>query len=259
MMLGSRHVSFNNLHLPANLAVQQARRSCMPLHVSTGLDSWPIGNRGTAFLYAYRKRHFCVLTRHQLAKDFHPSQVFIRLTNSEHSLYSGVRFIEFPKSAFGPEEFDLCAIEMPWNLRTQIGCPTFFKARPLTPLVADGSERHFTIGFPSRLTKLTGEECSKGIALSQVIVWADGLTQNRNDLPMLKLVPGLVMGPKCEGDFDGFSGGPVFGINARSRTIEFRGIALRGGGNKLFFATTDWVHKLCDIGLQLPQIDMVAA
>ena len=67
------------------------------------------------------------------------------------------------------------------------------------------------------------------------------------------------MGPKCQGDFDGFSGAPVFGISVEVRVIELRGIVLRGGNDKPFFASIDWVHKLCDIALERPKIEPIAA
>jgi hypothetical protein len=261
MMLGRRHVSLNGLFLPANLAVQQARRCCVSLHMRTDFAPWPIGNRGTGVLYAYGGRQFCVFTRHQLGKDIRPSQVVLRLTPREGSFYSGGRFVEFPRRYNGPEEHDLCLIELPWTIERSAASPLFFEATPPTSMATDGSEAYFVIGYPSRLTQcaITDDGASQGIAMSQVLVWASELILRRGDLPKLELLPGKVMLPKCSGDFDGFSGGPVFGVNSETTAIELRGIVIRGGIDKLFFASIEWVQKLCDIALSQPKIEPIAA
>jgi hypothetical protein len=261
LLLGLRHVSLNGLFLPANLAVQQARRCCVALRTSTDFGAWPITNRGTGVLYAYGGRQFCVFTRHQLGRDAHPSQVVLRLTGKERSFYSGGRFVEYTQLKCGPEEHDLCLVELPWTIERSSGSPLFFAATPPTRMATDGSEIYFAIGYPSKLTQLevTDDGASEGIALSQVLVWASQLILRRGDLPKLELVPGEVMLPRCSGDYDGFSGGPVFSVNSETRAIELRGIIIRGGIDKLFFASIEWVQKLCDICLTQPQIESIAA
>jgi hypothetical protein len=260
-ILGRRHVSLNGLHLPANLAVQQARRCCVSLHVRTNFAHWPIGNRGSGVLYAYGGRQFCVFTRHQLGRDACPSQVVLRLTRREDSFYSGGRFVEFPRLCNGPEEHDLCLIELPWTIKRTAASPLFFEATSLTSMATDGSEPYFVIGYPSRLTQfaITDGGATEGIAMSQVMVWASNLILQRGNLPKLELLPGKVMLPRCSGDFDGFSGAPVFSVNSDTMAIELRGIVIRGGIDKLFFASIEWVHKLCDIALSQPQIEPAAA
>jgi hypothetical protein len=257
MILGRRHISFNGVHLPANLAVQELRRTCVPLHFATNDERWPIGNRGSAFLYSYRARLFCVFTRHQLGRDLHASQICIRLTSDFTLVHSGARFIAFAQHPDAPEEHDICAIEMPYNSQNDGLSPIFYKAR--SPLEAEPSEKHFAIGYPSRLTVMAGELACEGIAKSQVLVWAEGWTQKDNGLPMLALAEGLVMGPKCQGDFDGFSGGPVFGVNLRDGALEFRGITIRAGHDKLFYAPSSAVDRICDLSLIRPPIRLIDA
>jgi hypothetical protein len=260
-LLGLRHVSLNGLLLPANVAVQQARRCCVALHTNTNFESWPIGNRGTGVLYAYGGRQFCIFTRHQLMGISDPSQVVLRLNGNGRSFFSGGRFVEFPQLECGPEEHDVCLLELPWKIARSHGSPLFFKATPVTSMATDGSERYFAIGYPSKLTQheVNDEGVSKGIALSQVIVWASQLVLQPDDLPKLQLIPGKVMLPKCSGNYDGFSGGPVFGVNQGTRAIELRGIVIRGGIDKLFFASIEWVQKLCEICLTQPRIEPTAA
>ena len=162
----------------------------------------------------YGGRQFCVFTRHQLGRDAHPSQVVLRLTGKERSFYSGGRFVEYTQLKCGPEEHDLCLVELPWTIERSSGSPLFFAATPPTRMATDGSEIYFAIGYPSKLTQLevTDDGASEGIALSQVLVWASQLILRRGDLPKLELVPGEVMLPRCSGDYDGFSGGPVFSV-----------------------------------------------
>jgi hypothetical protein len=126
----------------------------------------------------------------------------------------------------------------------------------------DGTETYFAIGYPTRLTQIATAQddgASEAIAMSQVLVWASNLVLRRGDLPRLELMPGNVMLPRCSGDFDGFSGGPVFSVNSRTMAIELRGIVIRGGTDKLFFGSTEWVQKLCHLALSQPQIEKVAA
>ncbi len=75
----------------------------------------------------------------------------------------------------------------------------------------------------------------------------------------LVIPPGKVMLPRCKGDYDGFSGGPVFGLSTATRSIELRGVIIRGGIDKLFFAPVDWVQRLCEVALARPQIEQIAA
>ena len=253
VVLGLRHVSFNGFFMPVGAAVDQVRRCCVPVHVKTTCAEWPIVNRGSAFLYAIRNRQFCVFTRHQLGQDWGPSEVYIRLTASDRILYSGARFVQFPGTTDTAEEHDLCAVEMPWQRQISGVAPKFFGARPISMVPADGSEKLFALGYPYRLNQMHGEERSEAIGMTQVRVWADGVCRRKGNLPMLKLKLGGVMTTKCDGDFNGFSGGPVFGLSCRTRSLEFRGVVFRGGRDRLFFAPASWVDRLCEIGLAQPR------
>ena len=265
MLLGLRHVEFNGIHLPVESAVQQARRTCLPLHaLDHGIDR-AVYNRGSAFLYLYRGRQFCVFTRHQMSNDKTPSQVCLRLTADDRKLNSRARFVRFPDIANeAREEFDLCALEMPWLIESHSNAPTYYRARPSESISLDRLGQFFAMGYPYKLTTSVLDEASEtykplSIHMSQVAVWADVLTSKPNDLLMLKLRPGIVMGPECRGDFDGFSGGPVFEVNRRSLAVEFLGITIRGGGDKLFFAHSAWVDALCDRAFNYVPIKLVAA
>jgi hypothetical protein len=258
--IGSRHASINGFFLPVQQAVQQARKSCVALHVQTGWEDWPIGNMGSGVLYRYRGRSFCVFTRHQLlSQKTLPSQVLLRLTSCEKRLFSGGRFVEFPKHDCGPEEHDLCALELPWTFDNCYDQAVFFDARSASPMSDDGSQLYFVIGYPSRLTRMLGEMKSEGMALSQMLVWASQLVLQQGELPKIELMPGNIMLPICKGDFDGFSGGPVFSVNSQTQDIDLRGVVIRGGVDKLYFAPLGWVNRLCDFALSRPQIEPVAA
>lgn len=261
-ILGRRHISLNGIYLPANLAVQQARRSCVPLHASRDNPAWPVRNMGSGVLYTYRGRQFCVFTRHQLGRDILPSQLYVRLTPGSHALHGGARFIKSPRPHPGLEEHDLCLLEMPWTVGRTVEGPMFFQATPPTSMEDIDVEIYFAVGYPSTLAKMAMSEDdfrNEHVNLSQVLVWATSLTLRPNDLPMLSLLPGEVMVPKCAGNFDGFSGGPVFGISRRTESLTLRGIIIRGGHDKLFFASTEWAQRLCDVALTEPEVERIAA
>lgn len=259
MLLGARHVQLNGLYLPANLAVQQCRRMCVPLHLTTGDEAWPISNRGTTFLYKVFGRRFCIFTRHQLGKDFEASRVFISLTGDDRKLHGGTRFVYF-RGGGDREEHDLCAVEMPWNLGNAPDARMFYQGHDGVPMMANEADRLFALGYPTKLNQMRGEERSEHIAMSQVLVWADRLDGDESDLPMIRLRDdSMVMMPRCGGDYDGFSGGPVFSISTASYAVEFRGIILRGGHDKLFFATAAWVNRLCKLALQHEPCRVIAA
>ena len=76
---------------------------------------------------------------------------------------------------------------------------------------------------------------------------------------MHDLMTGKVMSAHCGGDFDGFSGGPVFGVGIRTRLLSLRGIVIRGGIDKLFFARSHWIDDVCDKALQLTAVEEFAA
>ena len=101
----------------------------------------------------------------------------------------------------------------------------FFQATPPTSMEDIDVEIYFAVGYPSTLAKMAMSEDdfrNEHVNLSQVLVWATSLTLRPNDLPMLSLLPGEVMVPKCAGNFDGFSGGPVFGISRRTESLTLR-------------------------------------
>jgi hypothetical protein len=258
-ILGSRHISFNGLWLPANVAVQQVRRACVSLHANTFDRNWPSSNLGSAFLYRYRGRQFCLFSKHQLSKNWNGDQVCVHLANDRSRLFTGGRLIEFSRGEGAREEYDLCALEMPWRLPVQLNAPIWFEAKTGELRSFDELEVAFTIGYPSKLTEIDGEEQCEGVHLSQVLVWAEKAIGEPGRLSVLQLLPGAVMVPQCFGDFDGFSGSPVFGINIATRAIEFLGIVIRGGYPRLFFVPLTWVHRLCEIGLREPAIDLTAA
>jgi hypothetical protein len=78
--------------------------------------------------------------------------------------------VEYTQLKCGPEEHDLCLVELPWTIERSSGSPLFFAATPPTRMATDGSEIYFAIGYPSKLTQLevTDDGASEGIALSQV-------------------------------------------------------------------------------------------
>lgn len=261
MLLGVRHVLLNGLWLPGNFAVQQCRRMCVPIHLVTGDAAWPLSIRGTGFLYSIFGRQFCIFTKHQLGRDFEASQVYLKLTDDRdhRTLHGGTCLVEFPKDD-DREEYDLCAIEMPWSVEAGPDTRVFFIARDTVPPSCNEADKFFALGYPSTLTQMHGVECSERIEMAQVLVWAECVIESASTLPMLKLLEcSEVMSPRCGGNFDGFSGGPVFSVNTRSRAIEFRGIVIRGGRDKLFFASSTWVNKLGQLALQRPRFRMMAA
>lgn len=251
-ILGSRFASINGIWLPANHAINETRRSVVSLHSVTSDQNWPTRNLGTAFLYKISGRRFCVFTRHQVRDVPNPNHLCVHLSSDRSRLFTGDRFIECDGMR---EEDDLCVLEMPL-LPPEIGndAPLWFQCQgPSTQ--HDVCEKFFTIGYPSKLTELSGEDKCEGVALSQVLVWADSLTSVPGQLPMLSILPGLVMIPRCHGDYDGFSGAPVFGLSARQRIIRFLGLVVRGGRDRLFFIPTQHIDWICSAALQEAGLD----
>lgn len=246
-IFGSRFASINGIWLPANQAVSETRRSVVSLHSVTSDENWPTRNLGTAFLYQVLGRRFCVFTRHQIRDVFSPNHLCIHLSSNRSRLFTGGRFVQCDGMR---EEDDLCVLEMP------LLPPEFGNDSPLWFQDQGGStqrdvcEKFFTVGYPSKLTELSGEDKCEGVALSQVLVWADSLRLAPGQLPMLGIPPGLVMVPRCGGDYDGFSGAPVFGLSARQRVIRFLGLVVRGGRDRLFFIPTPHIDQICLMALQ---------
>lgn len=258
-LIGTRHVLLNGLWLPANLAAQQVRRACVSLHANTGNLDWPSSNLGSAFLYRYRGRQFCVFSRHQISGDWRPEQLCVHLANDRSRLFSGGRLVQFLPSVEQREEHDLCAMEMPWRLQAEHYSPMWFEATGDEPSSIAGGDPMFCVGYPSKLNQIDGDEKCTGVHLSQVLVWGESFGGDNGGLPSLALEAGAVMVPKCEGDFDGFSGSPVFGINLRRHGLEFRGIVIRGGHPRLFFIPASWVNRLCDYAFDDPPLMLSAA
>jgi hypothetical protein len=250
-ILGSRFASINGIWLPANQAIVEARRSVVSLHSITGDENWPTRNLGTAFLYQALGRRFCVFTRHQVQDVSSPDHLCVHLSSNRSRLFPGTKYINFYGTR---EEDDLCVLEMP-RLPPDLGngSPLWFQDQGAST-ARDVCEKFFVIGYPSKLAELSGEDRCEGIALSQVLVWSDSLTATPSQLPMLSIPPGLVMLPRCGGDYDGFSGAPVFGLSASQRIIRFLGIVIRGGRDRLFFIPTPHVNYLCQVALQEPTL-----
>lgn len=257
MLVGRRYVEFNGLHLPANQALLAARRTSVSIHFWTGDKNWPVANAGSGFLYRLGKRHFCVLSRHQIHSGFSPTQLVIKLTKDPRRLQSGARAISFPSEYHDLEETDLLAVELPWIVRPQDSDVTFYKHT--SPANEDELklERLCAIGFPNGLIKVSGDERCEGTQLSQVLVWGSA-APDVNGLPMLKISESMIMRPLCKGNFDGFSGAPVFGVNEVARTLRFRGIIIRGSHDKLFFTPSQWISKLCSLAFGLPPVEKIS-
>lgn len=246
-ILGSRFVSINGVWLPGNQAVGEARRCAVSLHSVTGDENWPTRNLGTAFLYQVMGRRFCVFTRHQVQTVSDPGSLCIHLSSNRSRLFTGGQFVQCDGTR---EEDDLCALEMP-SLPPEFGgdSPLWFQDQGGSTQ-RDVCEKFFVVGYPSKLTELSGAEKCDGVALSQVLVWADSLNLVSGQLPMLSIPPGLVMIPLCGGDYDGFSGAPVFGLSARQRVIRFLGVVVRGGRDRLFFIPTPHIDQLCRLAVK---------
>lgn len=258
-ILGLRHLSLNGLFLPANLAVQQTRRTCVSLHIVNDDPDWPVSNRGTAFLYWYRGRRFGVFSWHQV-KDRDPEKICVQLTNEGGRLFSGCRITRFRARDSDIEEHDLCAIEFPASIPVDPAGPLFFNARTTTPPGDGETEECFCIGYPSTLTEMAGDYRVEAMSVAQVLVWADEVSRPAKGLHMLRLGgESQVMQPRCQGNYDGFSGGPVFAASTISRAIEFRGTILRGGHDRLFYVPAPWIDRLCDIALREEPLNSMAA
>jgi hypothetical protein len=259
MLLGLRHLEINGLHLPERHAINEARRSAVALFIETGCPEWPIGHSGTAFLYDYFGRRFCIMTRHQLKHCPHPSRIFVRLTNDEHLLQSGCRFT-------GPASWDtsykdiddICVVEMPWDFPNDGRGALFFKAGPRVVNDSDPLEKLFVLGFPSSMTDYGAcPDYCDGIHLRQVRVVGRELTYDESGLHHLVLIGGGKMECLCSGDFDGFSGGPVFGLSIRDQRITFKGLTVRAGRNNLYFIDHYFVDQICIRASKRPPIPLV--
>ncbi|MBS0269764.1 MAG: hypothetical protein JSS54_12395 [Proteobacteria bacterium] len=254
MLIGSQHIAFNGLFLPLNETFMRARQTAVSVHFSTGVEGWPISNGGTGFLYQFCGRRFCILTRHQLINGFSPEKIVIKLTSDARRLFSGGRIISFPPSYHETEEADLLALELPWVCQNSEYVPIFYDAATVDFEEA-AREQLCAIGFPSRLTVISGCEECEGIATSQVMTW--GVRGDDSSLPSLCILDSRVMRPRCDGNFDGFSGAPVYGVNPSNKRMTFRGIVIRGGHGTLYFTPREWVDFLCEKAFSEPPLDPV--
>lgn len=250
-MIGLRHVELNGIYLPASLAADRVRHAAVALYTKTDGAWSQIGQSGSAFLYEYRGRRFCVFTKHQLAHS-EPSKVYINLASDPHTLHSGGRFI--PGIDFGiGDEGDLCAIEMPWTLpKTNLGASVFFRSRPPAPVMT--SSRLFVVGFPSELRHFEGNEVCEQIHLNQVRSYLVSCDWDEDGHHVGNLLGGGLLDTKAHGNLDGFSGAPVFAISAITRAIEFCGIVTRGGNGIIRFVDQRFVDQLCERSFALPSI-----
>lgn len=255
MLIGSRYIAFNGLFLPLEETFCRVRQTAVSIHFATGVENWPIANAGTGFLYQFCGRRFCILTRHQLINGFDPGQIAIKLTSDERRLFSGGRIVSFPSAYHGSEEADLVALELPWAYQNLITAPIFYDASTADCVMQRG-EQLCAIGFPSGLTEIYGDEECEGIGTSQVMTW--GVRGTDGGLPSLCMSESRVMRPRCKGDFDGFSGAPVYGVNSHTRKMTFRGIVIRGGRDTLYFTPHEWVDFLCEKAFSEPPLDPVA-
>jgi len=254
--MGSRFISLNGLHLPANTAVEMVRRACTPLWMRNHDPTFPFTFRGSAFLYSARGVSYCVFTRHQ-ARGYLLDDVSISLRGDTSIMQNGAKYIGYHDDG-ATERFDLCAmIVPPQTIERYMDRSVMFYEAADVPTDRDADREHlFAFGYPSKLSRWDCSEKIHAIDLSQVRVDGDYVPPERSwfGLPGMKINIGEVMGGDCQGDFDGFSGGPVFSIHADYRVIRFEGITMRGGNGSLEFAPASWVARLCD-GSRLPSGD----
>jgi hypothetical protein len=123
----------------------------------------------------------------------------------------------------------------------------FFDSSPAPPAQSSDDEMFFAFGYPSRLNTLLCTDKIEAVELSQVRVDGSWLPpRSQDELHGLKINLGLVVSGTCAGDFDGFSGGPVFSVHYRRKAVELKGVIMRGGGGLLYFAPAAWIDSLCD-------------
>jgi hypothetical protein len=246
--MGSRFVSLNGLHLPGNTAVEMVRRACTPLWMRNPDSSFPFSFRGSAFLYRVRGVSYCVFTRHQ-ARGYALDDVSISLRDDSSIMQNAATYIGYHDDGTS-ERFDLCAmIVPPGTITRHMDRSVMFYEATEVPTDRNADKEHFfAFGYPSKLSRWECSEKTQTINLSQVRVDGEYVAQDENwyGLPGLKIDVGPVMGVECEGDFDGFSGGPVFSIHVDYRAVRFEGITMRASNSYLLFAPASWVGRLCD-------------
>jgi hypothetical protein len=189
-----------------------------------------------------------VFARHQ-ARGYRLDDVSISLRGDGSIMQNGPTYLGFHDDGVS-ERFDLCAMVIPPDtIARNMDRSVIFYEENDTPAARNLDREHFfAFGYPSKLSKFDCSDKVEAIDVSQVCVDGQYLPPASSwfGLPGLKINIGPVMGERCGGNFDGFSGGPVFSIHADYRTIRFEGITMRGGNGCLEFAPASWVARLCD-------------
>lgn len=244
--IGTRFVSVNGLHLPANQAIAYARGCCTPLWARNRDPAFPFSFRGSAFLHKRHGKHYVIFTHHQ-TMGWNMDDMCVSLRRDSRIMQSGKTYIGYIGGAQLHERHDLCAMILADDaVQRNLERGTIFYEPLRAPSSKEADQEIFSaLGYPHALSDLTCSDKIEAHDLSQVRV--DGTwipPKNTDDLHGLHVNIGPIMRERCNGDFCGFSGGPVFSIHARRKAFEFRGIIIRGKG-PLFFAPAPWVDALC--------------
>ena len=248
MLIGSRYTAVNGLHLPANQAVAYLRGCCTPMWARNHISAYPFSFRGSSFLYRRRGQHYAIFTSHQVGQ-WKMDDMSISLQHDSKIIQNGSSYIGYSDGAQTHEGYDLCAMVLARAaiLRNKDHETLFFNSMEAPRAEGGDNEHFFALGYPSQLVDLECTDKIESVDLSQVRVVGSWVAPASSDsLHGLHIQLGMVMAGRCGGNFDGFSGGPVFSIHAARKIIEFRGIVIRGGGPALYFAPTHWIDAMCD-------------
>lgn len=245
--IGARFVSVNGLHLPADHAIAYVRGCCTPIWARNDDPAFPFSFRGSAFLYRRCGQYLAVFSQHQ-AVGWQFDDMCVSLRRDCRIMQSGRRYVGYIGGATTHEVHDLCAMVLAEDaVARNLQRGTIF----YEPLDAtnrqEPDELIMAFGYPHALSDLTCSDKVDAHDLSQVRI--DGAwipPASANALHGLKVNIGPIMSERCQGDFCGFSGGPVFSVHAGRRALEFRGILIRGGNGVLHYAPSAWIDALCD-------------
>jgi hypothetical protein len=249
--LGCTHLRFNGVYQPWKMAVERLRSAVVPILVRTRNDGWPQDTRGTGFLLQKSGRRFCIFTKHQLLQHIEhaavePGDIYLPLGEGFDTLYSGGRYTERLSPTDPADDGQFIAIEVSSPTADKDKIKNFFEASPANFTEPAVENTTFVIGYPSILTEIMIDDVGtlKSLSHRQYLARAASFEKRAGSLGILRLRVGDELTAETKGNFDGFSGAPVFSVRMQSQSIEFLGLVARGGNGYFYVAPRQWVEEL---------------
>ncbi len=239
----------------------RVRLSVVPAKIRTDAPGWEVGWTGTGFLARFEGRQFCLMSRHQLGpynKDFvvSPEAISIQLDRTSNTNYTGSRITwRLALDEFHADNHDVLAIEMPWKVDA-LGCPDpFFNWHILSAPPNLESDCLVVVGYPTALRVLDIDDETgqlKSVTDNQLLLEVKSLAIETSALWVAEVDCPVEFVSKLAGNFDGFSGAPVFSFSMRDGQYRFVGMVVRGGHGVIRVLPAPWIAHLLEEACRHP-------